>query len=173
MPGPPLNDQAFEEVFGSQDSVDVIRESAFLAHARDQDPLGLFSLYGATANSADGIDYDQPVNCIFQHGMDGRVSGHQCGPDVSFDTPGIALSSSCADPDMIMLSAWAINPEVELVELIFSDGSNQELEPNRGYLIWAWRPTKQLTDIRVEATSPEVQQAIGEYASTLQNAPCD
>lgn len=173
MPGPPLTDQQFVEVFGSQDSADVIRESVFLAHSRDQDGLGLFSLYGGSANAADGIQYDQPVNCIFQYGMDGGVSGHQCGPAVSFDEPGIAVSSSCADPDVTMFSAWAISPEVQLVELIFSDGSNQELEPSRGYLIWAWRNTKQLTDIRVDDTSPEVQQAVDDYVSTLPYVPCD
>jgi hypothetical protein len=166
MPGPPLTDQQFEEVFGNQDSADVIRDSAFLAHTRDQDGLGVFSLYGATANSADGIVFEQPVNCIYEHGMDGAISGSQCGPAVSLDKPGIALSSSCANPDVTMFSAWAINPEVELYELIFSDGSNALLEPNRGYVIWAWRNTKQLADIRVDHASPEVQSAVRDYVNT-------
>jgi hypothetical protein len=175
MPGPPLSDQEFEEVFGNEDSVDVIRESAFFVHARDQDApnLGEFGLYGATTNSADGVEYDRPVNCIFQYGMDGEVSGHQCGPTISLDKPGIALTSSCADPGVTLFSAWAINPEADLVELIFSDGSNQQLEPTRGYVIWAWENTKQLTHIRVEGASPEVQQAVGDYVDTLPFAPCD
>lgn len=175
IPGRPISDRQFNEVFGNETPVDVIRESVFYAHARnqDQDPIGWFTLYGAKANSADGFQYDQPVNCIFQYGMDGAVSGHQCGPTVSFDIPGIAVNSSCADPDVTMFSAWAINPEVELVELIFSDGSNEQLEPTRGYLIWAWRNTKQLTDIGVVDASPEVQQAVDGYVSTPQDAPCD
>lgn len=160
-------------MFGDEDSVDVIRETAFLAHARDRDPLGLFSLYGTTANAADGIEYDQPVDCIFQHGMDGALTGHECGPAAGFDTPGIALTSSCADPDVTMFSAWAINPEVALFEFEFSDGSNQGLEPNRGYLIWAWENTKRLTDLRVEDATQEVERAVADFVNTFPHDPCN
>lgn len=175
IPGRPISDRQFNEVFGDETSVDVIRETVFYAHARnqDQDPIGWFTLYGAKANTADGIQYDQPVNCIFQYGMDGAISGHQCGPKISSNTPGIAISRSCADPEVTMFSAWAINPEVELVELSFSDGSHEQLEPTRGYLIWAWRNTKQLTDIRAIDASPEVQQAVDDYVSTSQDTACD
>lgn len=175
MPGPPLSDQHFEEVFGNEDSVDVIRESVFFVHGRDQDApdLGVFSLYGAMANSADGVVFDQPVDCIVMHGMESAISGHQCGPDVSLDKPGVALVSSCADSDVTMFSAWAINPEVESLELVFSDGSEMVLEPDRGYVIWAWRNTKQLTDIRVDNPSPEVQRSVGDLVSTLPHTPCD
>ena len=171
--GPPLTDQQFEEVFSNEDSGVVIRDSAFLAHSRDQDGLGVFSLYGAKANSAGGIEFDQPVNCIYEHGMDGGVGGIVCGPDVSLDTPGITLTSSCVDPDVTMFSAWAINPEVELYELVFSDGSNARLEPDRGYVIWAWRNTKHLVDIRADNASPEVQRAVDDHANALADPPCD
>lgn len=175
LAGQPLTDQQFDAVFGTEDAVDIIRESAFLIHARDQDApnLGFFGLYGARATSADGIEFDRPVECIFQHGMDEGLSGHQCGPDVTLDLPGISLTNSCADPGVTMISAWAINPEVEEYELAFSDGSSMLLEPTRGYLIWAWRNTKQLTDIRAENASTEVQDAVDDAVSRLPHVPCE
>lgn len=173
LSGPPLTDQQFEEVFGNEEPGTIVRESAFLAHSRDQDGLGVFSIYGASANSVGGVELVQQVNCIYQHGMEGGVGGSRCGLDVSLDTPGIALSSSCADPDVTMFSVWAINPEVEVLELVFSDGSNALLEPKGGYVIWGWRNTKQLVDIRVDNASPEVQQTIDDHASALASPPCD
>lgn len=170
--GPPLTDQQFQEVFGDEEPGTVIRNSAFLAHSRNQDDLGVFSLYGAKANSVDGTEFDQPANCIYQHGLEGALAGKECGPDVSLDTPGIAISSSCGNPDVTMFSAWAINPEVEHYELVFSDDSNALLEPNRGYLIWAWPNTKHLVDIRAENASPAVQQAIDDHPTAL-TPPCD
>lgn len=173
VPGRPISDQLFDEVFGNEESADFVRESATFIHARDQDDIGLFSLYAAAATSDDGVEFDQPVMCIYQYGRDGGVRGSKCGPDVSLDQPGVAVSSSCGNPDVTMFSAWALNPEVEVVEFTFSDGFSELLDPNMGFLIWAWRNTKQLTGIRVDNASPEVERAVGEFIGTLPHAPCD
>jgi DNA-directed RNA polymerase specialized sigma24 family protein len=122
---------------------------------------------------ADVGGYKNPDGWVYRVGVDWARSRLRRR---SFTMAGMFAESVHLDdlpePELLF-SAWAINPEVELYELIFSDGSNAQMEPNRGHVIFAWRNTKQLADIRLDDASPEVQQAVGDYVSGLPHAPCD